>query len=537
MLKKKLNDDSGYALLTVLLVSVLVFLLAMSLFFITSNGTKKTVVREHLVQAQELSEKGLKHLLNQINNELNDAIKNNNGTMTKPEFLESMSKILEKYSCDTNTLGKLKESDGNYEACLNDLGDEDEVFRKVEFVSKGLKGKQEKEVKTQMKIGADSTLGALNYAINVPKSKECLENSRNCFPGEGNVLLHGGVNILGNIRVDGDIGTVDKARIGYGNNSYWVPTHLPSIRPVSGIGRANLSLGGEVYEIRDVDRISNVREYDRHIASNMANGSGSRAKFVEATSNLNRVFKDAPRIVNADKKVDEVDVVSIINNTRNTTNVNTLFLSDISYTSNLNRPTKVYGDLMIGDFSNRPRKRGVELRNTLYVEGNLHVRHADLLANALIYVKGNVTIEESTIGTLTNNQNEDGTLFIFSEGTIRMVNNSVNLDDPSVINGFFYANDAVEMYGAGSNIYIRGGLSANRLVFNAVKGKTRSTRDRVNNITEQYGNTYYQRPRNQGDNSRLTVEYDPEIIEKHHSLNNEEDLIQEVLPPVIINRE
>lgn len=218
MLSKRLKDESGYALLTVLLVSVLLLSLALILYFVTSNGTKKTVIREDLVQAQELSEKGLKHLVSQINVDLDEAIKKNNGTMTKPEFLESMNEILEKYSCDSAVLSKLKQTEGNYEACVNDLGNEDEVYRKVELVSKGLKGEQEKKVRTQMKIGADSALGALNYAINVPKSKECIENPRKCIPGEGNILLHGGADILGNIRVDGDIGTVDRARIGSGSN-------------------------------------------------------------------------------------------------------------------------------------------------------------------------------------------------------------------------------------------------------------------------------------------------------------------------------
>lgn len=533
---KRVPDEKGYALVSVLLVSILIFSIATILLFITSNSSKKTVVRDDLVQAQELSEKGLKHILSQITTELDDAIAEEHGKVKKEDFLKAMNDILNTYTCSNTKVTKLKDTDGEYEACITDIGDKDELLRDVVFLSKGEQGEQEKEVETTIKIGADDSLRALNYAVNVPKSKKCHENKRNCFDGEGNVLLHGASDIRGNMRVDGDIGTTAHGRVSRNRVTYWVPTYLPSIRPVSGVGKAELALDGDLYRMTRLERVKSNEDYAKHSSVDMSKGVTGGAQFIQSNNAINQVFHETPRIVEGESKIDEVEINKTINEATNTSNTwSSLHLYNESYTSDERRPTKVRGDLRIGNFSN-DKEAWVNLRNTLYVEGDLHVKYADLRANSLIYVKGDVVIEESRINTLKNNQNEDGTLFIFSEGTIRLVNNSLHENTPSIINGFFYANSAVEIYGASSNIFIKGGLSANRLIFNAVRGKT--SRNPYGTVNKKYGSAYYQEVYNQGNQSRLTVEYDPDIIQKHHSLtNDDEEYVTETLPPTIIERE
>ena len=71
---KYLKREKGYALFLTVLIIALFSILAVSLTTIVLSGANKTAVREEVTQASELSDKGLQHMLNQINKELEDEL-------------------------------------------------------------------------------------------------------------------------------------------------------------------------------------------------------------------------------------------------------------------------------------------------------------------------------------------------------------------------------------------------------------------------------------------------------------------------------
>src|SRR5690606_11061533 len=113
----------------------------------------------------------------------------------------------------------------------------------------------------------------------------------------------------------------------------------------------------------------------------------------------------------------------------------------------------------------------------------------------------------------------DGSLIIFANQAINIANISVNQDEPSNIKGFFYSEDALEMYGVGSNIKIDGGISAKRIVLNAIRGRAS---DSDFHGAQKYSNRYYEGVNGQkSSKSRLWIVYNPDIIKTYSDLKEE----------------
>ena len=103
------------------------------------------------------------------------------------------------------------------------------------------------------------------------------------------------------------------------------------------------------------------------------------------------------------------------------------------------------------------------------------------------------------------------------------------------IKGYFYSNEVFEMYGVGSNIRIEGGISAQQIVLNAIRGRA-SNNYFVN--SQRVKSKYYEERENQADKpSRLQVIYNPEIINTYSNLKQQEPVIYNVDPPKEIKRE
>src|SRR5699024_10849039 len=94
--------------------------------------------------------------------------------------------------------------------------------------------------------------------------------------------------------------------------------------------------------------------------------------------------------------------------------------------------------------------------------------------NLTIYTTGNVTIRYPTIEGKEYLDGREGSLIMFSEGKINIANNSLYLDEPSELKGFFYSEQALEMFGVGINIKIHGGIAARRITLNAIRGNYRN---------------------------------------------------------------
>lgn len=172
----------------------------------------------------------------------------------------------------------------------------------------------------------------------------------------------------------------------------------------------------------------------------------------------------------------------------------------------------------------------IQLDGPVFVNGDVHIAGVNGEFNTIMYVNGNVTIEYSVI----NGLNKIGSLIIFARGNIDIRNNSVNQDTPSNIKGYFYSEKELEMFGVGSNIRIEGGISARRIVLNAIRGRASDTKFEG---SQEVSNKYFEASSNQvNKTSRLQIIYDPNIMNTYADLKSREPMVISVDPPQITER-
>lgn len=600
---KRLRNNDGYALLLTVFVIILFGVLAVSLMSVVISGSQKNVIRENVTQASELSEKGIEHITNQIQSELEGIIPEQG--IGRGDFLTELNNTLNKYLC-TQVDGSLTNFDrenrtGDYEVCIESIEDidGDELRKKVTFLSTGIVDGKEQLLRTTTLIGASDVPDALNYAIG--SHRTCTGND--CLDGEGNLFLHGGITVQGDIKVDGNLITTNRGHAIISSKHYWINSLYPEAIPGEKASNSRLVLGGDVYTF------SNNPTYSTHISS-----TTFPSKDYKKVTNLAEAFETPPILVSRDPKREKIEINSQANNfkynfnesdvklktnndrvisnrtfsnqkvfpyyetqktyqcggsffnpkycteyTQHTngtytirgnnvfgqfaTDGNVSFRSSTSSfsTTTFEKGMYVHGNLNIGntgisDTSYNPKNyEKVRISGPIYVNGDLTIKGADVEFNALIYVNGKVTIRNSRINGIIQN-GKQGSLIVFANGNIQIANNSVNLDEPSNIRGFFYSEDALEMYGVGSNIRIDGGISAKRIVLNAIRGRASSRSftgaQRITN------NDYFEGVSGQRNrSSRLQIIYNPEIITTYSDLKSQEPVIYNIDPPELIDRE
>ncbi|OUM86697.1 MAG: hypothetical protein C6W57_09755 [Caldibacillus debilis] len=583
----RFRREDGYALLITVFISLLFAVLALSLLSVTLSGVKRSQTSENIVQARELSAKGIDHLTNQIYRELNEALGEEG--LPRSEFIERLNQTLNAYKCDGSGIRKANRT-GEYAACITKIedvtdanGEPNPLRKKVTFVSTGSSGGEEKRMTATYEIGTQAVPEPLHYALGA--NKECARK-RNCIPGEGNMFLHGAVSITGDMKVDGNLIISNKARAVLGGGEYWINSLYPGARPADGKDRAQLVLGGEVYALNQIPG-----NYENYL--NTVNfGFG----FTKKTDRIEDVFfpGEAPRIVrletsrqpipitaqrNAfkyeknspgvtvirkwlpllpfvmpfenesypDKKI-YADCNWIITNTCIFNGNNTFGRfatnSDLEIKNSYKNFGKtiflngayVGGNLTVGNGSTSSNPNNydrVQIDGPIFVDGDVTIKGADAQFNSIMYVDGDVKIEYSRINGLNKNGRE-GSLIIFANGKIDIQNNSVYQDEPSRIKGFFYSEKELEMYGVGSNIRIEGGISARKIVLNAIRGRARDTKFEN---AQRYWNDYYEGVEGQRTRpSRLQIVYDPEIINTYSDIKSQEPVITDVDYPILLDR-
>ncbi|MGI2326455.1 hypothetical protein [Planococcus sp. YIM B11945] len=588
---KYIKNEKGYALLLTLVLLILFSILGTSLIVMSSNGTAKNEVRQDITQSSDLSQKGIDLVTTQVNSELTAFLGANGKPRT--EFIFQLERILDSYRCigGTATLPVNNET-GTYKACIEsyvntiDKDNNPNPLKKlVTFKSVGKAGNSNKTLTSKIEIGAATAPEALRYAIGTN-----MDTTDGTSPGEGNLLMHGGVDIKGDIKVDGDIVTSTNGYAYLGGDK-WIPSVAPSAIPLDGTPSARLFLGKKAYAM------NNSITYSSHITrSNFTGNSnyGEKSKIEDlfrtgfAPTLVSREPVQNPIAINAQKSSFEyysnAAGVSLVNAGSNLTisgqnlptskvyfhhdyinrvcswwsctdqRVNgeseTYTLSGINsfkqastkgsvnlINTNTTFKTGMYvnGNLDIGNGSTSydvTKYSDVTLDGPIYVNGNLTIQGADLKSNALIYVNGTVNILHSRINGKSLASSKTGSLIIFSKGNIKISNNSVNYDDPSYIKGFFYSEQDFEMFGVGSNMKIEGGISARRIVLNAIRGRAKdysfSGATRISNTDYFEGVAVQNKPETQ---SRLQVIYDLDIISTYSDLKQQEPVIYAVDTP------
>lgn len=585
---KAAKKEQGYTLFLVILIVVLFGVLATSLLTLTVSGAKRNAIREDVTKATELSEKGLQHIIQHIQKEISDEIEN--ASLGKDEFILRFETILNKYLCDEGTkkINPISAKEGNYTTCIETYenqrdgqGQVNRLKKKITFLSTGRAKKHDKETRMTVELGTSTVPEVLNYAVGTNISSPYPKN------GEGNLLLHGGVEITGDLKVDGNLITHHR-----GTGAYqWLNSIRPRVNSLHGNQPARLVIGKNMYTLeREPYTQGNETSHANYLNRNHFNNNNYALK-----THPEDLFDSghAPVIVKREPGKTNIDIVGqkglyyynqhgatnqfvvnsnnrIISN-KNETGKAIPYIQSYDFwgrpgSPNFNAPMTLQGrnsfeslsllggatissgshtiseglyvgsGLTIGHTNRTSPSGSVEIDGRMYIDGDVKIQGINLKANAMLYVDGNVEIRHSTIEGLKKG-NKTGSLIIFATGDIFIANISENLDSPSDINGYFYSEGFLELYGVGSNVRIKGGISANRVVLNAVRGKVRTARfNGYSNYVSGVG--YYQSSNHQRyEPSRLQIIYDPDLIENYLNLNPPQPVIKDLDLPKILGRD
>lgn len=552
-MKKLIKNEKGYTLILTVGIIVIFTVLGLSLLALTSSGIKKNENRQNTVQAQDLSDKGIKYAVDDLQQYLENEIKNN--PMGKTQFYNLLENTIKVNCPDGIEIPGEKAS--QTKVCIDHVEmisneEKDRYKRLVTFKSTGLVNGKTQTTTSKVIIGTDTIPDQLRYALSTNDG--------------GDLYLHGGVEIQGDIKTDGNLIIAKNAHWMSGNTAKWEESVGPrlikdtkSVTPKI-IMREN---GKNIYTVDGSDtldfnsHISNSKDkygnyyLDRPPYQKLSPLDANTVTILKKnnlfnTPNLNIVTKSLPS--------DNIDVLSKIEEKNNGTvdyRFNDLNISseqdDRSKINNFNRNTTIvvggkykrciryswlhcseYEDYYAGDM-NIYNSNSISLRGSYYINGNLSITNTNLKSDSLIYVNGDATISDSTLQGLDPNS----TLIIFANGNIQISNISVgsSYDHPSTIKGFFYSKSNMIMYGVGSNIRLTGGISSKRLILTALRGNT---------LLDNYGRVISS---DSIDNqnlreSRLKITYDESLIKQYTSFlrDEKEEYITQLNDPEYIER-
>lgn len=576
-----LKNEKGYTLVLTLAVILIFTVLGLSLLTITTNGIAKNQMREDIVQSTDLADKGTEYMIKNLQLELESYI--TSGNVGKKGFKDKLTSLLtsNSTSCKPDGSGgiEIPGDTGNTKVCIDNTenvygstGELLELKKKVTLISTGLVDGKVKKTTTEVVIGTDAIPDQLRYSLSTNNG--------------GNLYLHGGVEVQGDIKTDGNLILSSNATWFSGNTPIWQPSVRAKLTAGPGSVAPKVIFSKENKGVYDLKLF---QEYANHISGVNLGKTGYYNKYnpaLESDQNsISKLFFNSPQIsvltktsISQDtleitsKITDKYKLSSNKNNyttnltitssdhaTRNYSKTDVVFVSDtgtesvqetytyyedvcVRYkgkkcveweqqektgTRTVEKDTYKLGNMTINGGSG---KKDITLKGTYYVYGDLVIQNVNLKADAIIYVQGNVKITESTI----NGVDDKSTLLIFANGNIDISNMSVDSgkDGGTKIKGFFYTKQDMLMYGVGSNINLTGGISARRLILTALRGDTKNgyltatQQAELNNnkVASQY--------------SRLKVIYDQDLISTYTSFkrDEEEEYITSLSDPEIVKR-
>ncbi|MGM9967115.1 MAG: hypothetical protein ACI383_06495 [Rummeliibacillus sp.] len=540
-MKRSIKNENGYTLLLTVGIIVIFTVLGLCLLTLTSNGIKKNENRQNTVQAQDLSDKGIKYAVDDLQKYLENQIKNN--PMGKTQFYNLLDNTIKVNCPDGIEIPGEKAS--QTKVCIDHVEmisneEKDRYKRLVTFKSTGLVNGKTHTTTSKVIIGTDSIPDQLRYALSTNDG--------------GDLYLHGGVEIQGDIKTDGNLIITKKAFWDYPETPRWEISVGPRlIKDTKSITPKIIMNDSEkyIYLVNDNnnsypdndDIFTNKNDFlNRYtkVSPTEANAINILKANLFNTPNLNIVTRSLPADrVDISAKIQEqnestVDYhfgeLTINYPTKNFSHSDAILVKKKCKDSNRDGTCKKYtgsGNMKIKDVN-------ADLIGTYYVDGNLSIENTNLKSNALIYVNGDVNIQYSTLKGLDSDPNS--TLIIFSKGNIQISNISENsyYDSPSKIKGFFYSKSNMIMYGVGSNIRLTGGISSKRLILTALRGNTTERRDWFGKLHLNVDSIDNQKDRD----SRLKVTYDENLIRQYTSFlrDEKEEYITQLNDPEYIER-
>ncbi len=559
---KYMRNESGYALLLAILILIMFSILGMSMLALSSQGIKQNSYRADDTQAIRQAEKGIDRIVADINTELTNSLGDTG--LSAASFETKLNDTLNKYRCEKIHIKSVNTNNGIYDVCIdkdpasirNDDDTYNDLRKTVSFASIGSSNKQNKNLNKVMEIGAEAFPETMKYAIGTNIASKTPEE------GEGNLFLHGGSEITGDLKVDGHLIVKDSGVA----SKNWVASVLPKTNPSPGSSTSKFVLGKNMYSVGNISL--GETNYFKHIRRNDFDAAG----YTQQTD-VKSLFlpNGAPRIVKREQLSPDIGILTQKDNyfydhtsasatkviAGNTSGFSGTIFSKFNSTAaivpikgSIKSPTP-FGDFSLKDknsFGQLASSGNVEINTgdhtftkglyvaksldigniksttvenitidgPMYINGNLTMKYVNLKGNTLIYVNGNVTISFSSLGGKDLGSGKTGTVIIFATGDITMSDISSRSDTPSLIKGFFYSQGNIEMYGTLSNVKIQGGVSAKRIVFNAIRGSSKSGYEPVKSQPSKP--------------SRLQVIYDTEIIENFLKLSKPEPIITKIDP-------
>ena len=442
----------------------------MTMLALASNGSKKNIIRQETIQAIALSEKGIVQMAAQINSELEEFL--GEGGQTRGEFSKKLVETLNEYKCPLDVINSVEDlkdlamdasQTGDYGICIEDFSNvldknnkQNDLKKLVIFKSVGVSGDAKRLLTSKVEIGAQSVPETLKYAVGTNIMSSDPKN------GEGNLLMHGGVEIQGDIKVDGNIVTKNKGVIVY-NNIYtgnysgedWINSVFPTALPAPGSKSSKLVLGGKSFILnKDVT-------YPTHISKNV---------FLEPTytykTDINYLFEGtAPQVVSREPKKSIIGIDSKIGAAkfnRQDFGIETLQLKNDRTIKSKNMPytnvfpvetiekckatffgycyggwyTEYLGD---SDFY----IEGINSFNKMSTDGNLTIKQngSSVFFGEGLYVQGNLIIGKNSENPNASQKSPDITL----EGPI-FVNGDVTIKEADLTsNALLYVNGKVNI--------------------------------------------------------------------------------------------
>ncbi|WP_137791990.1 hypothetical protein [Bacillus sp. E(2018)] len=562
------RSEKGNTLIIVLLMIVIFTVAGLSLISTTFSGVKKTDARETQIKSVELAEKGIDYVSVLLEEKSKNYI-----DLTTKDFDLALKNLLSKYEVEkpddpflTNSL--IPTDEGIVKVKIYDRtkknADPDDLTQTMTLHSEATVNGKKKTLISKIQLGGRQTPEALNYALGAYNPFPCTPvPSCNSSTDDGNMFLHGGVAIKGDVYVEGNLITRNKGIEGRDNN--WITSDLPSIEGLNG-KKANLIMQGNIFKATQSDGTLN---YSEHILRKNFSGYNSidknnpqsaftsfyepKREFVPAVSSRIPNFKpiditgEKSQFYFPENKGDKENRPNF-NNKPNNENIRNMFanknvyltsnkdvvingsftfnrlgMSDTDQTnvtmrSDKSEPNKILfkqgayinGNLTIGNtssdgehyYSNYYEK--FEIDGPIYVNGNLTIQSAFVKFNSTIYVTGTTTIRFSRLEGIKGSDQIEKSVVLFGKRPILISNNNVYGDEANIIRGFFYTEDLMEIYGVGSNVEIQGGVFGRKVVLNATRGR----------VWRFFFNDYYDNNQHNisPDRSRLRITYNPELI-------------------------
>lgn len=583
-MKKYWQNDKGYSLLLAICAILIFSILGLSLITLTSNGVAKNTNREEIIQAQDLSAKGVDYAVGDIQKALEEQIVAT--PMGKTEFGTFLDTTLNNVSlkCPAigtpipNNIGYLipAENNNSTKVCIEAVNmitnasgiteEKDKYKRIVTFRSVGIVNDKEHTSKLDVIIGTDAIPDQLRYAISSNEN--------------GSIYLYGGVDITGDIKTAKDLIIHNQGYSLNGTTPNWhdsvytrMKADIKSVTP-----KIILPETGSIYVNKNTSHLrseNNILNLD--VTNHLSNYSIYRANIASTANQLRSTLFDSSSVTTVTKSLesDEVNIQEKVQNLYQFGGYSTFHNNSLSINNyNKNNVNLSKDDIvLIGDtrtvnttcksYSSRGRctswntreefdkgtfkiaASSVNLRGQYHVYGDLTIENSSLYSDAIIYVDGDVEITDSTLNGLISTDSEgkdsEGTLIIFATGEIRIINISKYSNESSKIKGFFYSQDTLNMFGVLSNIQVQGGLSGENVILSALRGKytergSTDSRQIQSRLVDHDGNQ--NTPSVPEKQSRLRIIYDQELIESFTSFkrDEEEEFITQLNEPETINR-